>query len=629
MCGIAGKMYADRERQVDDELLRRMCRALVHRGPDDEGRFVHQHVGLCMRRLQVIDLSGGHQPMANEEETVWIVFNGEIYNYQELRADLESRGHHFRTASDTEVILHLYEEKGVDCLAELRGMFAIALYDRRVDELLLARDRLGKKPLYYALAASALTFASELGALTVDEEVDRSVDPAAVDEYLSCLFIPHPRTIYKGVRKLAPGSYAVFAKGKMRTERYWQVRYDSVKSNMDENEVVEALDDELREAVRLRLLADVPLGAFLSGGLDSSLIVALMQEVSGRQVKTFSIGFDDSSFNELNHARQVAQHLGSDHREDTVSYRAAELIPGLLDHFGEPFADSSALPTYHLSKFTRNEVTVALSGDGGDEVFGGYRRYKARLLADLYNRWPGYMGRGLLESASGRMREPSSYYGTSYRKKIKRFVEFAGAARAAPETSWAFFFTQREKSDLYAEYFADTLSEDTEQGSLAPYADEQAHAGQQAMMWFDLMTYLPDDILVKVDRMSMACSLEARAPLLDHKVVEFMAGVPRSLKFGVRRSKYLLRKVAARYLPESILSRPKQGFAIPLSGWLQGDLREWMQEILLSSNFRSRGYFKPEAVANMIEAHLRGRRDYSQQLWALLVLELWFDRVTR
>ena len=324
-------------------------------------------------------------------------------------------------------------------------MFAIAVYDVEAGQLLLARDRLGKKPLYYALRETGLTFASELRALIADEEVDRAVDPAAIDEYLSYLFIPHPRTIYSAARKLAPGSYALYCNGRMRTQRYWQVRYDSVDVNMDEEEAVETLDAELREAVRLRLLSDVPLGAFLSGGLDSSLVVALMQEVSGRQIKTFSIGFEASSFNELTHARQVAGYLGSDHREEIVGYRATELMPRLLEHFGEPFADSSALPTYHLSEFTRREVTVALSGDGGDEVFGGYRRYQARLLAELYNRWPGYLGRSVLESASGRMGEPATYYGTSYRKKIKRFMEFARAARAAPEISWAFFLPNGKK----------------------------------------------------------------------------------------------------------------------------------------------------------------------------------------
>ena len=444
MCGIAGKMYADRSRQVDRDLLQRMADAIVHRGPDDEGHYLHGHVGLCMRRLQVIDLPGGNQPMANESETTWVVFNGEIYNYRELRRDLESRGHEFRTASDTEEILHLYEEEGIGCLEHLRGMFAIAIYDLPADKLFLARDRLGKKPLYYAHVDGGVAFASELCALLEDGSVDTTIDPVALDEYLSYLFVPHPRTIYTGAKKLPPGSFAVFCHGELSIERYWQVRYAG-DGAVEQPDAVDALEAELREAVRLRLVADVPLGAFLSGGLDSSLIVALMQEVSGKQVKTFSIGFEASSFNELEYAGQVAASLGTDHHEDVVSYRAAELVPGLLDHFGEPFADSSALPTYHLSRFTRQEVTVALSGDGGDEVFGGYRRYQARLLADVYNRWPAALGRSLVDVAASGLREPTSYYGNSYRKKVKRFVEYARATRAAPETSWAFFLPRGKK----------------------------------------------------------------------------------------------------------------------------------------------------------------------------------------
>ena len=391
MCGIAGKVYEDKEEQVSAALLRQMCQTMVHRGPDDEGFYLEQNVGLCMRRLQVIDLEGGHQPMANEDQSLWVVFNGEIYNYQELRRELEARGHHLRTASDTEVILHLFEDEGIDCLQRLRGMFALAIWDSRGEKLFLARDRLGKKPLYYAPLQGALSFASELGVLACDRQVDTTVDPAAIDEYLTYLFVPHPRTIYRGA------------------------------------------------------LADVPVGAFLSGGLDSSLIVALMQELGGRRVKTFSIGFEDSSFSELHHARQVARALDTDHEEFTVSYQVQELLPQLLEHFGEPFADSSAIPTYHLSKLTRKQVTVALSGDGGDEGCGGYRRYQARLLAGGYNRWPAFLGRGLVDGVGRIMREPATYYGTSLSKKFKRFTEFAAMVREAPQTSWAFFLPSGKK----------------------------------------------------------------------------------------------------------------------------------------------------------------------------------------
>jgi asparagine synthase (glutamine-hydrolysing) len=624
MCGIAGKVYADRHRQVEEGLLRAMCQAMVHRGPDDEGYYLKGQVGLGMRRLEVIDLEGGHQPMANEDESLWIVFNGEIYNHVALRQELEEKGHRFRTAADTEAILHLYEEDGLDCLQRLRGMFALALWDVASRTLVLARDRIGKKPLFYAQLPGALSFASELGPLLHDPHIDRELDLHAIDEYLSYLFIPHPRTIYRSIRKLPPASWAVYRDGQLRVERYWNVEYRPASRRRRPEANLEELDALLREAVRLRLAADVPVGAFLSGGLDSSLVVALMQQEGGGPVRTFSIGFEESSYDELAHARQVARYLGTEHQECVVRYQVQELLPRLLAHFGEPFADSSAIPTYHLARMTRSGVTVALSGDGGDEVFGGYRRYQARRLAGVYNRWPGVLGRGVVDRIGRQVREPATYYGTSLVKKFKRFAEFAAALREAPETSWGFFFTRREKADLYAENFADVLRGNPETPSLQPYFRAQGHAGSQAMLWADLMTYLPDDILAKVDRMSMACSLETRAPLLDHRVVEFMAQVPADQKCTLRHSKRLLRRLGARYLPGVVLARPKQGFAIPLNRWLQHELRAWMEEVLRSPECRERGLFRPAAVEGMIAQHIQGRRDYSQQLWALLVLESWF-----
>jgi len=441
MCGIAGKVYRDPERKVDERLLHRMCDALVHRGPDDEGYFQEGPVGLCMRRLQVIDIEGGHQPMANEDDSLWIVFNGEIYNYRQLRQDLEQRGHIFATDSDTEAILHLYEEKGWDCVEDLRGMFAFAIWDRREQSLFLARDRLGKKPLFYAEVDGGLVFASELGSLLCDGSIDRELDYQAIDEYLSYLFVPHPRTIFSHIHKLPPGSRAIYHRGEFQIERYWELRYDCAPQPAV-GEAVEELDALLRQAVDLRLLADVPVGAFLSGGLDSSLVVALMRAVSDQPVRTFAIGFEESSFNELSYAREVAQALGTEHREYTVSYQIEDLLPKMLDHFGEPFADSSAIPTYHLARVAREEVTVALSGDGGDEIFGGYRRYQARYWAELFNRIP---GRLLCEWAVERVKEPTGYYGKSWRKKMRRFVEFARAVREAPETSWGFFLPGRKK----------------------------------------------------------------------------------------------------------------------------------------------------------------------------------------
>lgn len=628
MCGIAGKVLADAEQQVDEALLRRMCSRIVHRGPDDEGYHVADQVGLCMRRLEIIDLAGGQQPMCNEDGTIWIVFNGEIYNYRELRQQLIQRGHSLATASDTEVILHLFEEKGTECVKELQGMFAVAIWDSRDRSLFLARDPVGKKPLYYALTRQGLTFGSELQALLCDQTVDDRLDHEAVDEYLSYLFVPHPRTIYRGVKKLAPGSWAVYRDGAFDSRRYWSVEYEP-QGAADRAPAEDAIDDLLCKAVEKRMIAEVPLGAFLSGGLDSSLIVALMGKMSGgKRIRTVSVGFEDSSFDELQYARQVASLLGTEHTEVKVSYDTREVLPLMLRHFGEPFADSSAIPMYQLSRTTREHVTVALSGDGADEVFGGYRRYRARRWVNLYNGWPSWLGRGCFESVMGRFGEPATYYGTSRRKKVRRFMEFAEKVGENPSTSWAFFFTSEEKDRLYDADFQNALGPaDEREESYRLYYDHQVHAESQAMLWLDLMTYLPDDILTKVDRMSMACSLEVRAPFLDVDVIRFMSGVERKHKFTRFQSKNLLRRVARRYLPDDIVDRQKHGFAVPVASWLKNELRPWMQDLLLGSRFRERGLFDSAYVAEMVTAHLTGRRDYSQQLWALLVLELWLEQV--
>ncbi len=623
MCGISGKVYADQERIVSRDLLKSMCDAMQHRGPDDEGFYVNGNVGLCMRRLQVIDLPGGHQPMSNEDGSLWIVFNGEIYNYKKLRNRLEGLGHSFRTSSDTETILHLYEERGVNCVDELHGMFAFAIWDQRTRVLFLARDRLGKKPLYYSMFGGGLVFSSELQSLLRDPDLDLEIDPKAVDEYLTYLFVPHPRTIYRGIFKMPPATSGVFVDGQLSLQRYWQVRYDEVNRKITEDEAVEELDARLGEAVKMRLLADVPVGSFLSGGLDSTLVASLMQRESNATVKTFSIGFKESSFNELEHAREAARFLETDHEEYVVSYDVEELLPGLINHFGEPFADSSAIPAYHIARATRTSATVALSGDGGDEVFGGYRRYKARKWANIYNRIFGAPLGGPIEWVVGQVPEPSIYYGASRLKKTKRFLEFAAAVRARPQTSWGFFLNPREKRWLYSEEFVDTLNKDPAGESFEPYYRQMRHTPNQYMMWLDLMTYLPDDILTKIDRTSMARSLEVRCPLLDHKVVEFMAQVPYNLKIKGANSKVLLRKLAERYVPERILRRPKQGFAIPLSAWIRDQLRPWVEEVLLSSETP---YFKSSTVKAMLQDHVDSRRDWSQQLWALVVFELWLKK---
>lgn len=624
MCGIAGKVWAETGRPADRPTVEAMCAAIVHRGPDEGGLEARGPAALGMRRLRVIDLEGGSQPMCNERGDVWIVFNGEIYDYRGLRQRLQAAGHRFKSLSDTEVILHLYEERGPACVEELDGMFAFAIWDERDASLFLARDRLGKKPLYYTCNAEGVGFASELRALMRDRSIDRELDPVALDEYLSYLFVPHPRTIYRQARKLPPGSSAIYRQGRLEISRYWQVQYSaSPAAKLDEDVVLEDLQGLLEEAVRRRLVADVPLGAFLSGGLDSSLVAALMRQVGGGEVKTFAIGFEEADFNETDHARRVANALGTSHREAIVGFDVQVLLPDLQRHFGEPFADSSAIPLYHLSRLARTEVTVALSGDGGDEVFGGYRRYQARLAAERFNRplaAPARLGAQWLGRHLG---EPATYFGHSRRKQFKRFLEFAEAVRLDRRTSWAFFLTDAEKTSLYSEDFVDILQNETEPPSLSPYWAAQADAGDQGMMWTDLMTYLPDDILAKVDRMSMAASLEVRSPLLDYRVVEYMARLPRRLKFGLRYSKPLLRRLGQRLLPPETVARPKQGFVIPLNRWLQDELQPWLRESLLAADSRLVPYCRRAALEAMVADHTLGRRDWSQQLWALLVLDVW------
>jgi len=621
MCGIAGKAFAPGAGTVPESMVRDMCSRIAHRGPDDEGVRCAGPVGLGMRRLKVIDLEGGHQPMSNEDGTVWVVFNGEIYNHVELRRDLEARGHRFNSRADTEVLVHLYEERGDDLVRELNGMFAFALVDERRQRLLMARDRLGQKPLYYAAAPDAVTFASELDALLCDGTVDTRLDPVAVDEYMRYLFVPHPRTVYRGVRKLPPGSRAVFEDGHLQVDRYWEVRYaDRQASSIDGQ--VDALEEHLRESVRQRMLADVPLGAFLSGGLDSSVIAALMQQCSTRPVRTYAIGFGEETFSELAAARLVAEHLGTEHCEEVVDWDVEQLLPDLIRHFGEPFADSSAIPTYHLSRVARQDLTVALSGDGGDEIFGGYRRYQARRWARAYNRVPAALGRGAVDWLARRVREPATYYGGSTRKKIRRFLEYAAALRDDPHTTWAFFYTSSERRELYSEGFRAQLERETGPGSYDEYGRLQEHAADQAMLWYDLMTYLPDDILAKVDRASMACSLEVRSPFLDHRIVEFMAGQGMALKLAGGQTKVLLRRLGERLLPASVMERPKQGFAVPLAAWLQGPLRGWLER-LVESGAIVHEYCRPEVVRRMVDCHVAGQRDLSQQLWSLVVLDQW------
>ena len=619
MCGICGKIAG--KGLVEQALVQRMCEVMRHRGPDDQGIYLDKNVGIGMRRLSIIDLDTGRQPIFNEDHSVLIVSNGEIYNYKELREGLESRGHRFATRTDVEVVLHLYEDEGEKCLAQLRGMFASAIWDSRRKKLFLARDRIGKKPLYYREGNGSLIFASEIKAILQDPEVSREIDFEAVDDYFTHGFVPSPRTIFQEIRKLPPAHYAVYENSNLRLKRYWSVTYAEPSTVRATKEYVERLRELLFESVRLRLMSDVPLGAFLSGGVDSSIVVGIMSQLMDRPVETFSIGFEDRSYNELRYARIAASSFKTSSHEFEVRYEhIPDILPRLVHHFDEPFADSSAIPTYYISEIARRYVTVALSGDAGDEIFAGYRRYLARRLASYYNRLPRSLRKSLVERTVKRLPEPATYYGHSLRKKVRLFVDYASQVEEEPHISWTPFFSPIEKEKLYSSELKSHLGE---RRSYLEEFFEQAGSEDEVsqMMWVDLMTYLPDDILTKVDRMSMAVSLEARNPLLDHRLVEFMASVPVSLKLKGFSSKYLLKRAVEDLLPTEIMQRKKQGFVVPLASWFRKELKEFTYQALLRD--AGTDYLNKEYIKTIVNEHGSGRSDHSQQIFALLSFHLW------
>jgi asparagine synthase (glutamine-hydrolysing) len=623
MCGIVG-IINNHGKPVDEQLLSRMCDAIRHRGPDENGFYVNGPVGLAMQRLAIIDLKGGQQPIHNHDRSSWIVFNGEIYNYLELREKLEKLGHVFYTNSDTEAIVHAYDEFGVDCPKHLRGMFAFAIWNERTGELFLARDRVGKKPLLYAHVNGQLIFSSEFSALLLHPDVSREIQPEALDYYLSFMCIPAPLTAYKAIRKLEPGHWLRWRKGEIETARYWQPDFTK-KLDISEEEAGERTVEILRDAVRVRLMSEVPLGAFLSGGIDSSAVVALMSQESSERVKTFSIGFEEQDFSELHHARRIAEHVGADHHEFIVRPDAVEVLPVLVEHYGEPYADSSAVPTYYVARETRKHVTVALNGDGGDESFAGYERYIAMGLTEKYRRVPSFLRESVIKQTVNLI--PSSPAKRSRVKSAKRLLEAVSLPRVDRYAHWVSVFNEQTKQPLYSDDFREQTQEVNPNGLLAEWFKRANGIGiLDAMLLTDQMTYLPNDLLVKVDIATMAVSLEARSPFLDHHVIEFAASLPQELKLRRLTSKYLLKKVLRKLLPSENLNRRKMGFGVPIGHWFRGKMQPFLREVVLSEKALRRGLFKPEAVRQLIELHTRGERDYSHQLWTLLMLELWFNR---
>lgn len=622
MCGICG-IVDSAGRQPDSASLRRLNRAIAHRGPDGEGYYEQGGVGLAMRRLAIIDVAGGDQPIFNEDKSIAIVYNGECYNYQELRAGLDKKDHQFRTDSDTECIVHLYEDHGDDCVQALRGMFAFALWDEKRQRLLIARDRLGKKPLHYAVMDGRLYFASELRALLTALPRTPELDLQAIDDYLSLQYIPEPHTVYKDVYKLPAAHRLIWERGNLRVEPYWEFSYEP-KHIKSEGELMEELRSIASDAVRMRLISEVPLGAHLSGGIDSSIVMALMAEASSGAVKTFSVGFEETNYSELPYARAVAERYATEHYEFTLTFGdIPATLEILLQHFGEPFADPSALPLYHLSRLTREHVTVALNGDGGDESFAGYQRYWLDGYANNYLRLPGLVTHSLVPAfASALPDRGDGPVGSSLRNGLKRLPQLAEVDHRASLLRWGSYFSARQKKGLWQPQVALDLAH-SEKHLVELYERAPARNRLDRTLYADIKSYLAGDLLVKADRMTMAHSLEGRSPFLDHVLVEWAAKLPIEYKLRGRRGKVLLRKAFKDLLPEEVLGHGKQGFGIPVGAWLRGPLEGWARQTLLAPESRLAGWFQRETLVRLLAEHHAGKQDHGKRLWALACLALW------
>jgi asparagine synthase (glutamine-hydrolysing) len=608
-----------------------MCRSIAHRGPDDQGIWLQGGVGLGVRRLSIIDVAGGHQPIHNQDETAWIVFNGEIYNFPQLRERLNARGHRFYTRSDTEVVVHAYDEWGERCVEELNGMFGFAIWDGRKQTLFLARDRLGIKPLYYSITADGLAFASELKAILTIPGLRREVDLAALDDYLALEYVPSPRSIIRGIQKLPPGHTLSWRmeSGEERLRQYWDVDLGASEREPDTRPLaqhVEELRAVLLESVRKELISDVPLGVFLSGGIDSSTVAAMMTRLTPGHVNSFSVGFSDPSFDESAHARQVADHLGTNHRELILEpTMLTDLVPSVTEKLDEPLADASIIPTFLLSRFARQHVTVALGGDGGDELFGGYPTLLAHRLVRHYQRLPGVVRDRFVSPLVERL--PVSMANISLDFKLKRFVDGAGYPIGERHVRWLGSFSSQERARLFDPDVRASLEQTDRHDLVAEHlARHRLQDPLNQVLYLDMKMYLENDILAKVDRASMMASLEARVPLLNVDLVEHMARVPVALKLRGQRSKYILKHAMRGVLPDPILARGKKGFGMPVARWIRGPLKELITTTLAPDKLRREGFFQPAYVQTLLDDHLAGRRDNRKQLWTLFMFERWYER---
>lgn len=621
MCGICGIIHDDPVRSVDASILAAMNRTMVHRGPDDDGTYVKGAVGLAMRRLSIIDLSHGHQPLGNEDGTVLVVCNGEIYNYDELREELETDGHSFKTHSDVEVVPHLYEEMGVDFVDKLNGMFGLALWDAKRRRLVLARDRMGKKPLYYASRKGALLFASEIKALLAHPALERRIDKTSLSKYLAYEYVPAPRSIFQDIFKLEAGHALIWEKGNIAIKKYWDIPKMEFQ-DIGIDEAASTLKDLLLHAVKRRLMSDVPLGVFLSGGIDSSTITAMMTRLMPpKQVKSFSIAFEEKTFDESSYARQVAEFLGTDHHEQMCTPQdLISLIPEIQSFLDEPLGDNSIVPTYALSKFTRRHVTVALGGDGGDELFAGYPTFQAEKYAHVYRMIPGFIRRGVVEPLTKKLRVSDE--NISFDFKAKQFVKGAGIEDLTRHLVWMGSFAPEEQNRLMVGGAVDDIFDDVERHAQRAAALSPGNR----LLYIYKKLYLNEDILVKVDRASMGTSLEVRAPFLDRHVVEFVSRLPYKMKLHGFTMKYLLKKAVGDMLPKGIAVRAKKGFGVPMAKWLKGPLKEMMQDLLNADRIGREGFFNSGEIQRLMDDHLSGRVDNRMKLWTLMAFELWYER---
>jgi asparagine synthase (glutamine-hydrolysing) len=622
ICGIAGELT--HPSYCDEISLKNMNQAILHRGPDDEGFHIGNGIMLAMKRLSIIDLISGQQPITNEDRSIYVVFNGEIYNFRELREDLQEKGHIFSSKSDTEVILHAYEEYGDQCVKHLNGMFAFAIWDESNRRLLIARDRLGIKPMFYWVGRSSIVFGSELKAILANSHVPRDIDMEALDHFLTLEYIPSPLTIFKGIYKLPAGHLLIFQNGHVKLEKYWDVPLKTINHNSED--CVGLLRGLLGDAVSSHMVSDVPIGALLSGGIDSSTIVSFMAQASSHPIQTFSIGFSEGSYNELTYARIIADKFGTSHYEEVLDPNIQEMALNLVSHMDEPFGDFSIFPTFLVSKLASQHVKVVLSGDGGDELFGGYDTYVAQSFDTYYRKLPFSLREVVIPSIVDRFPPQPAKKGLI--NKTKRFIEGGRLPISLHHIRWMTFMSDEEKTNLYKPELFESLNGSTPKGLFQRYFHQSDKFNPLAQQQFvDIKTYLVDDILTKVDRMSMANSLEVRVPFLDHRIVEFAVNLPPQMKLNYGKTKIILRNMMEGILPQRILTKPKEGFSIPIKNWLQTELKPMMYDLLSQDLIQKRGYFDGKTVSRWIKEHLDGRANHSHRLWSLIVLELWHQRV--